>query len=282
MRMSGRTARSLLSEAMTRCRIVPSDSSRLATRACSASAVPIRSSTDGSSRRTSTGTSSDRSASAIVGTTVLPSRASASAASSVSSGRPSAIIRGGVNSSRTSRCAARTACRATSGCPRRCQAAAGDRGERRFLDRSDQPGGFGAIAASLLAGRPRHRLDHEPRRVEVLRGPGAARNAAAPARIEKSSKSPSSWIWRSGSTPASRERYSSASVRTPRSGSRSMAGTRSAIESSPLALRMASERRRISGSGCVEQRPQRRMPLPRPLPFDQIERVADLRRDRRR
>ena len=42
------------------------------------------------------------------------------------------------------------------------------------------------------------------RRVEILRRPGEARNAAMPARIEKSSKSPSSWICGSGSTRISR------------------------------------------------------------------------------
>ena len=97
-----------------RWRIVPSDSRRLATSVCSASAVPIRSSTDGSSRRTSTETSSDLSASEIVVTTVSPRRARASAASSASSGRPSARIRSGAKFSRTRRWAARMACRATS------------------------------------------------------------------------------------------------------------------------------------------------------------------------
>ena len=71
--------------------------------------------------------------------------------------RPSARIRTGAKSSRTRRCAARMACRATSTLS---SAMSGGRrsSERRFLDRSDQTGRLGSIAPPLGPAAARHGL----------------------------------------------------------------------------------------------------------------------------
>ena len=258
-----------------RWRIVPSDSSRLATSACSASAVPIRSSTDGSSRRTSTETSSARSASAIVGTTVLPSRASASAASSASSWRPSARIRTGASSSRTRRWAARMACRATSalssamsGGRRSANVASWIAPIRRAASaRSRCPSGPPLCAMPSTMSRAASRF---------WAGPGAERNAAAPALIEKSWKSPElldlAQRVDAGLTGEIQQRLGAdADVRVAQHG-RDALGDRVVAAGAEGGQRTPAD----VGIGMRQQRAQRRMPLARLLPFDEIERVADL------
>ena len=71
-RTSGCSVRSLLSDAMTRWRSVTSACSRLPMSACSASGVPMRTSTVGSSRRGSSGVFSSRRRRSISGISALP------------------------------------------------------------------------------------------------------------------------------------------------------------------------------------------------------------------
>ena len=156
---------------------------------CSASTVPIRTSTDGSSRRTSSGVVLVvAGARAISGTTVLPKRASAPAASSLSSARPSASISASMVSSRTSdarrldRLAAPTS-------------ASGSRDERRqqvgerVRHERDQPRGLGPLARAFAAPtlRPSPRASRARRRGSA---PARARRGTRPCR--RGSRSPRS------------------------------------------------------------------------------------------
>ena len=214
------------------------------------------------------------------GTTALPSRASASAASSAEL-RARRARRSAARRARRGRCGARHGSPgARRRDPRRQSAAAADRAERRPATEPI------SRAASARRARPSAPRGSRPcassisaRGSRFCAGPGRGeerRHARRGSRSPRSRRAPRSA--RSGSTPAR-----ATDTAAPRSGRRdrdrcSIAGTRSAISSSPPALRMASARRRMSASGCVQQSAQRRMPLARALPLEQTERVADLGR----
>ncbi len=119
-----------------------------------------------------------------VGTTLLPSRARAPAASSDSSDRASAISSGGTSSSRAMAWAERIAWRATSGCSssmRRLKQI-----EEVFRDDTQETRGLGAIPLALRAVTAGHGLENQAGGVQVLgrarrreecRRPGANREA---------------------------------------------------------------------------------------------------------
>ena len=193
-----------------RWRTVPSDSSRLATSACSASAVPIRSSTDGSSRRTSTGD--------VLGPQRVGDRRHHRVA------QPRERFGGFLRQLRRGRAPGSGRARSprAPGGGRRGWPAArprrlvGDE-RRQQVERTSVPGSLRSAAPPrpdrVAPRRPPLRAMPSTMSRAASRfcaGPGAARNAAAPARIEKSWKSPSSSIWRSGSTPDSRGRDTAA------------------------------------------------------------------------
>ena len=186
------------------------------------------------------------------------------------------------SSSRTRRWAARMACRATSALS---SAMSGGR-------RSTNVASWIAPirrAASARSRRPSGpplramRFDHEPRRVEVLRRArrGKKRRDAGPDRevLEVPELLDLAQRVDAGLAGQIQQRLgANADIRDraawPGRGRRS--------RSSPLALRAASERRRMSASGCVSSVRSAGCHLRVCCPSMQIERVADLRRDRRR
>ena len=157
-------------------------------------------------------------------------------------------------------------------------------GDERVRHQRDQPRRLGPLARAVRALGDATIVFEDraaPRRGSGA-GPGEARKAAMPARIEKSAKSPSVSICASGSMPAL-AREDRAAPRCARRGQ-----DRAAARPHPARSRRRRRRRAAPGRGggrrlgVQQQCAQRRMPALGALAFEQAERVAHLRRDRRR
>ena len=205
---------------MTRCRNVPSAWSRPPTRTCSASAVPMRTSTDGISSRVSMGVSVARAGGVERGDDAVPEpcqgvrrpRLTVPSCQRDQKRRHELLARHGVG--RANRL------------PRHFRLLVFDERLSRSMKCSgttrQQTRGFGTIPHALRAvaagpwpresARARRRGSGRPGRREKCRHPGANREVVKVADLLER---------RSGSTFISRDRYSNASVRTPMSGSRS-------------------------------------------------------------